>query len=288
MTSTPNDYRSPMNNLRREGMTESPNGPNMTSLPRDYRYQEDLAKKEQIKENFFKRFFFGWDMRMLEAELQRLKISKSDLIESSFQKSELGFFNLFFNMIPVISISLLALFLSLLLYIVVAQFSVVVAIIITILFLSSTVFQNAKIVYRLNRHKIGERATGRFIKTVRSVWHVFEIIYIMCTVAVGILYVMPINWDKFEKSLVAIHYKSPVFEWLWRKMLTIFDIGKLSHSFNNIVSGLLITCLLAMFLYIISSFMVYMRSNKEQKESQFKVKREVENPAELAREKLDF
>ena len=89
MTSTPNDYNSPMNQLRREGMTEAPRGHTMTSLPKDYRYQQDLAKKEQIKESFFKRFFFGWDMRMIEAELQRLKISKSDLIESSFQKSVL-------------------------------------------------------------------------------------------------------------------------------------------------------------------------------------------------------
>ena len=288
MTSTPNDYNSPMNQLRREGMTEAPHGPTMTSVPRDYRYQQDLAKKEQIKESFFKRFFFGWDMRMIEAELQRLKISKSDLIESSFQKSELGFFNLYFQMIPTISISLLALLLSLFLYIIVAQYSIIAASILTILLLSSTIFQNAKIVYRLNKHKIGEKATGRFINSVRIVWHVFEGIYLLFVIGAGILFVMPIDWDKFEKTLVSTHFKSPVFNWLWKKIISLFDIGSLSHSFENIVSGLFATLLLAMFLYLISSFIVYKRSTKEQKESQFKVSKEIKSPADLAREKLDF
>ncbi len=288
MTSVPNNYNNSMNNLRREGMTEAPHGPTMTSLPQDYRYQQDMAQKEQIKESFFKRFFFGWNMRMLEAELQRLKISKSDLIESSFQKSELGFFNLFFQMIPTISISLLALILSLLLYIIVAQYSITIAVILSILLLSSTVFQNAKIVYRLNKHKIGERATGRFIKIVRAVWHVFEMIYILLVIATGMLFLIPINWDKFDKTLMTKHFKTPVFTWLWKKTLSFFDIGSLGHSFNNIISGLFITLLFTMFLYLISSYIVYHRSSKEQKESQFKVKREIENPAELAREKLDF
>ena len=288
MTSTPNDYNSPMNNLRREGMTEAPHGPTMTSVPRDYRYQQDLAQKEQIKESFFKRFFFGWDMRMIEAELQRLKISKSDLIESSFQKSELGFFNLYFQMIPTLSISFLALMLSLILYIIVAQFNVVIAAILTILLLSSTVFQNAKIVYRLNIHKIGEKATGRFINSVRAVWHVFEGLYLLIVGGVGMLYFMPINWDKVTKTLVSEHFESPVYNWLWKKMLSFINIENLQYSFNNIVGGLLITLLIATFLYLLSSFIVYRRSLKAEKESKFKIRREVHNPAELAREKLDF
>lgn len=288
MTSTPNDYRSPMNNLRREGMTEAPGGPTMTSIPRDYRYQQDLAQKEQIKESFFKRFFFGWDMRMIEAELQRLKISKSDLIESSFQKSELGFFNLYFQMIPTLSISFLALMLSLILYIIVAQFNIVIAAILTILLLSSTVFQNAKIVYRLNIHKIGEKATGRFIKNVRSVWHVFEGLYLLIVCSVGMLYLMPINWHKATKTLVSEHFKTPVYSLLWKKILSFINIENLQHFFNNIVGGLLITLLITTFLYLLSSFIVYHRSLKAEKESKFKIKREVHNPAELAREKLNF
>ncbi len=288
MTSTPKDYRSPVDNLRREGMTEGPQGSTMTSLPRDYRYQQTLAKEEQIKENFFKRFFFGWDMRMLEAELQRLKISKSDLIESSFQKSELGFFNLFFQMIPTISISLLALILSLFIYIVIAQYSITLAIIVTILFLSVTIFQNAKIVYRLNKHKIGERATGRFIKIVRSVWHVFEMIYILFTITIAIIYLIPINWDKFEQALMAKHFKTPVFAWLWKEALSFLNIGNIGHSFNNIISGLFITVLLALFLYLVSSIIIYNRTKKEEKRSKFQMNKEILNPAQLARKKLDF
>ncbi len=277
------------NNFRKESMTSvNPDlrHNRMTGVPPDYYQQRELAEKNQLKTSFFKRLFFAWDMREIESELQRLKISKSDLIESSFQKSEIGFFNLFFQMIPTVTISLLSLFLSLVIFIALTHFSIYLSIIGTIVFLQATIGINAAIVYELDKHKIGERATGRFIKNVRAIWHVFETIYIILLIVLGALYFTKVNWNQFAIEVAKYKFKTPIYQIIWQNISKF--ICSLFHSFTYFITYLFITYLLFAFLYLIGSYTKYLKSKKEQEKAKFAVDKEVLDPADLARKKFNF
>ena len=275
------------NYSNREGMVKGDPRGTMTSIPPDYN-QATKAQEAAKGHGFFKRLFFHYDIREIEAELQSMKISKSDFVESAYAMSELGFFDLFFRLIPTISIGISSIFLAILIYLIIAPFSVVLGIIASLFFLQITVFQVARIVYSLDRHKVGEKETGRFIKIVRTAWHFYEFILGSVTVALVLVYFSHVDWQQLANKILSYQFKLGFLEKIWTVVVSKpYFIDFVTH-FESIFNGLLLLFLLFLLSYSVVNYLVYNRYKQSYKENLFSMQKEFKNPADLAREKFDF
>ena len=252
--------------------------------------QESLRQRSQQSKNkeessFFKRLFFQWDARMIQAELQLLKLSKSDLVDSAYQKSEIGYFDLIFRALPVASISLFIIFISTMAYIHLFKISPVAAMVGYFLLMELLFYPNAKIIYGLDRYKIGEKETGRFIKIVRNVWHLLEFVYFSTIALIAYYYyVVHIDWNKIAYLLQQITFQSPLNQKLWILFLRYIDVAKIPQYVENY----LFINLLFILTYIISNIIVISKAKKESQKEIFDLKKEYMTLADLAREKMGF
>ena len=253
----------------------------MTSVPHDWK-----PEKEKTKEtSFFKRLFFQWDIRELEMELQNLKLGKADLMESAIQKTELGFFELFFRMIPVVSIVLTGIFLAYIASITLAIYnSPLIGALTGFFLLQIFIFQNAKIIYQMIQYKIGEKETGRFIRIVQSVWRSVEIFYAILLSILIFIYQSKINWEDIAKCFNNIHFDTDLYNQIWHFLIPKIDFQNIPKV---IESTLAMTALFAL-MYVIAMLKINKDAKKLQKKNVYDLKKEYKLPADLVREKFKF
>lgn len=274
-------------NAGREGMTHADPRNSMTSTPQDYNATQGNSEKRQ-GHGFFKRLLFHYDIREIEAELQSIKSKKTDLVQSGYALSELGFFDLFFRLIPSVSIAITAIFISILIFILLSPISIVLAIIASFLFLQITISISSKIIYSLDKHKIGKEETGRFIETVRSVWHFFEFIFVSMVLLLAMLYFSNIDWAAYAEKIQNYHFKMEFAQKIYTKLLDTYYVSfSLSHI-EQILQGILLMLMLYLLSYVVSNYIVYSKSKQLEKKNLFEMEKEYLNPAELARKNFDF
>ncbi|WP_152182877.1 hypothetical protein [Sulfurimonas indica] len=271
----------------KEGMVKGDPRGTMTSIPHDYN-QTTRSQEAAKGHGFFKRLFFHYDIREIEAELQSMKISKSDFVESTYAMSELGFFDLFFRLIPTISTGITSIFLAIIIYLMIAPFSVVLGIIGSLFFLQITVFQVARIVYSLDRHKVGEKETGRFIKIVRTAWHFYEFILGSVTIALVLVYFSHVDWQQLANEILSYQFKMGFLEKMWAVVVSKPYFISFVTQFETIFNGLLLLFLLFLLSYSVVNYLVYNKYKQTYKDNLFSMQKEFKNPADLAREKFDF
>jgi len=273
-------------NMRREGMTHVDSRNSMTSIPQDY--NQTTQRDTNRGHGFLKRLFFHYDIREIEAELQSIKLSKSDFVESTYAMSELGFFDLFFRMIPTISTAISALFIATIIYLILSPLSVTLGIIASFFFLQITIFQVGRIVYSLDKHKVGEKETGRFIQIVRTAWHFYEFIMVSILISLVLIYFFNVDWNSIANLILNHHFEMNFIQNLWEKVLSKdYFVDFITHL-ESVFNGLLLLFLLFVLSYSVVNFVTFQKNKKLYKDNLFAMKKEFSNPADLAREKFDF
>jgi len=273
-------------NMKREGMVHADSRNSMTSIPQDY--NQSTQQNVNQGHGFIKRLFFHYDIREIESELQSIKLSKSDFVESTYAMSELGFFDLFFRMIPTISTAISALFIAIIIYFALSPLSVILGIIASFFFLQITIFQVGRIVYSLDKHKVGEKETGRFIQIVRTAWHFYEFIMVSILISLVLIYFFNVDWNSIANLILNYHFEMNFIQNLWEKILSKdYFINFITHL-EPMFNGLLLLFLLFVLSYSVSNFITLQKNKKLYKDNLFAMKKEFENPADLAREKFDF
>jgi len=276
-------------NMASGGMASGGAG-GMADAPKSHHNAHQRQDQDQeYKASFISRFFFQDDLRILELKLQSIGPSKKDVIDTNaFSISEYGFFQLYFKMFPVISINILGVIISIILYLSLIQISIIFAIIVSFLFMQLIILPNAKIVYSLDQFKIGEKETGRFINVVRKMWHLFEFKMVLLTIGIGILNLIDIDFDAIANKLNEYQTETAFVNNLLFKVKQHIDFPAIAKIAPDAISGLLILFLFAIIFYAINTYLVFSKYKDQYEKNVFSIKKEFMNPADLAREKFKF
>ena len=284
------------NNMSSQGMASGAmrrDEGGMASPAKDWKPDQNnnlSVNDAELGPSFLQRLFFYEDLRLISNSLQKMGQSKTDVLEDgpSFITSDYSFFQLYFRMSPVISININGTIIAMIIYFSTFKISMILAFIITFAFLQIVIFQHAKEIYSLERYKIGEKETGRFIKIVRNVWSLFEFIFVSITIGLGMLYLFHFDYVGLANKILKFQFENNILNVFLTNIKNWIDFVGIANDLPLAVSGLFSVFAFFIATYIIAAYMTFAKYKDMPKKNLFALKKEFLHPADLAREKFEF